>query len=183
MVGNPARAVAFIPSDRQLQIRITLHRYVSPQIISRLDMKNLNILSKVLSPTMVKEMTTLSLLNPDFLTWLVTPDDYELQVEKLKMEALRALSEAVSISASDEDPKMWGIKIKAAEAILKQANNMSAPRLDMKSAVSVNVANIPKSLIGKSEEELQQELLQLQSTNKEENNGSMEFSVEETASV
>lgn len=155
---------AFIPTDRQLVLRMQVQRYVSPSVLAKLSFHTLDQLGKVLSPEKVDEIRGYLRVAPEFLDWLTAPDDFDLMVHKLRMDALMTVSD---IMGRDDDGNagVMSAKIKAAEVILKQA----VPQ-QLKTVQNLHLSampNIPKAIASKSEEELEQELAMLQAQNKE----------------
>lgn len=158
------QVLAFIPTDRQLALRLQVQRYVAPSVLAKLSFHTLDQLGKVLSPERVEEIRGYLRVSPEFLDWLTAPDDFDVQVQKLRMGALMTVAEIMERD-DENNPGIMNAKIKAAEVILKQA--MPQPLKSVQNLHISAMPNIPKAIASRSEEELEQELAMLQAQNKE----------------
>lgn len=156
------KIVAFVPTDKQLMLKLKLQRYVSPHVLARLTPGGLDVLTKYLSPISLSELREMVATNATFLEWLVSPDEFDLNVMKAKNQALDVLIEVLNKDDSGND-KITAMRVKAAEAILKQQVN--PPSKSTQNLHIQAIPNIPKAIASKSEEELEEELRLLKAQN------------------
>jgi len=149
---------SFVPSDRQITLKLALHERTPPNFLGRITEDDLSALIPYISPFKLAEIEAWCLI-PGFFEWLLTPDTFIIAMHKAKTKAAETVIDLLDLDPSDPDmdSKTLMIKFKAAELLLK-----SERKKEQKVQQNLKItANIPKHLASKSVEALEEELKKL----------------------
>lgn len=150
------RIVDFIPSDRQITLKLSLHERTPPNFLGRVTEDDLSVLQPYISPFKMGEVErwceTLG-----FFEWLMTPDSFTIAMHKAKAKAAETVIDLLDLDPRDPDvdPKKLMIQFKAAELLLK-----NSVKKEQKVSQNINFT-VPKHLAAKSVEALEEDLRKL----------------------
>lgn len=151
----------FVPTRRQLAVRMMMHRSLAPQTIMKLTPANLStVLTSALGESVVNDLMAWCHQDPGFLYWISEPDEAEFALNAARVKAAKVITNLVDQDISS-DPKMATLQYNAAKDLLGMTQ--PPPPQVVRNTVNLRAAaaNVPKSLANKSTEELESQLRQL----------------------
>jgi len=153
----------FLPSDRQVGVKLTLQKNAPDSVLQVLTPSGLDTIAAYIAPYNIVEVRAWVETYPEFLEWLISPDACEIDMYKMREKAVSTITEILNSDSSDIElnPKVLGVKLKAAELVLKGLQPKQPPT-KINNRLNLYGGRIPKNLASKSEDALEAELLQLQ---------------------
>lgn len=146
------RIVSFSPTDSHISFKMLLNDRVSSQFMGKLLRSQTKVLEPYISPYEMEEVESW-FKQPGFFEWLVLPDSFHMTLYKAKEDAANTLVEMMNPLPTD-DPKMLSIRLKAAELVLK-SELRKENKTTTNNTIKVSSQNIPKHLLSKSVENLE----------------------------
>ena len=153
----------FSPTDRQIGVKLVLLKNAPDSVLQVLTLASLPSIAQYIAPYSIEEVSAWVDAFPDFIEWLVSPDSCEIKLNKLRETATEVITSILNADDTDLEinPKLLGVKLKAAELVLKGLQPRQAPT-KINNRLNLYGSRLPKSLVSKSEDALEAELLQLQ---------------------
>lgn len=159
---------AFVPNDRMLRAKLRLQRCVPANIISKLTVASLDMLRDHVGEDVIDCIQVWCCEEPDFLEWLVSPDEFDLELYKAKRAAVTVVQETLEYDVVDNegqiDPKLAALKYKAASDILGMdpvAQNKSSITYKSTNNLTIGKRPLPKVLTSKTLDQLEAEYQKL----------------------
>lgn len=153
----------FVPTDRQLAVKILVKSKVPESIVEKLLPETLIALAPYVTPYKASDLILWQGENPVFFEWLLAPDNAEVALEGYRNKALGVLEEILCADVSDEglNSRVMAVKLKAAEFILSRDSAPKGPK-QVTQKLSLYGARVPKHLASKPVEALEAEIKELE---------------------
>ena len=107
----------FRPDRKQMALKLRIHRVVSPIVLSRINTASLGMLHPYLGDVDVARFSAWC-NNPDFVEYLLSPDEVELDLYEAREDAKNMVIDVVRGNFTDS--KKAAVQLKAAEMLLNR---------------------------------------------------------------
>jgi hypothetical protein len=158
----------FVPDDRMLKTKLKLQRSVPPPVLARITESSLDTLREHLGDDTIDIVMAWCKREPEFLEWLVSPDEFDLELYKARRKAVSVVTETLDLDVVDQegktDAKLAALRYKAAQDILSKdpmGQQKSTTNYNYNNKVSVVKRQPPKVLASKTVDQLEAQFQKL----------------------